>query len=75
MPMLTTKDNPYSPYTDYDKWLQYDHEQGYYTQELLARVAYTDLDELDVNVERIRNESIIELIENDITDNLMIVNK
>lgn len=37
--MLTTVDNPYDPRIDYDKWLKFDHDNGYYTQELLARVA------------------------------------
>ena len=37
--MLTTVDNPYDPRIDYEKWLKFDHDNGYYTQELLARVA------------------------------------
>lgn len=40
--MLTTVDNPYNPFTDWDKWLKYDRDNGYYTNEYLARVAYTD---------------------------------
>lgn len=50
--MLTTVDNPFNPFTDYDAWLAYDHQLGYYTSELLARVVVTsdDLSEADQDV-------------------------
>ena len=36
--MLTTVDNPFSPFTQYDEWLVYDTRMGYHTNALLARV-------------------------------------
>lgn len=45
--MLTTIDNPYNPFTQWDDWLRFDRDQGYYTNEYLARVAETD--ELNTN--------------------------
>lgn len=36
--MLTTTDNPFSPVTQYDDWLRFDEDRGYYTNGLLARV-------------------------------------
>lgn len=39
--MLTTTDNPYDPFTRWDEWQAYDQAAGYYTSELLARVAIT----------------------------------
>ena len=43
--LLTTFDNPYSPFDEYDRWLEFDrNEKGYNTSELLAR-----------NIERIDN--------------------
>lgn len=47
--MLTTIDNPYDPFTEWDEWLGYDEGRGYYSSSLLARVAlYPDeLGELD----------------------------
>ena len=39
--MLTTIDNPYSPFKDYYHWEAYDREKGYYTNEYLARIAST----------------------------------
>lgn len=37
--LLTTEDNPYSPFTQWLEWLQFDHNQGYGTCERLAKVA------------------------------------
>jgi len=63
--MLTTVDNPYDPNDDYDKWLQWDHEHGYYTQELLARVAPIDDDVSDDDKVRIITEAINQIIDGD----------
>jgi hypothetical protein len=49
--MLTTYDNPYNPYTDYDAWWQWDRDNGYNTPELLAFVmgdTSNALDEVEV---------------------------
>lgn len=37
--MLTTIDNPYNPFTQFDEWLVYDELNGHYSSSLLARVA------------------------------------
>lgn len=39
--MLTTVDNPFNPFTQFDEWRVYDEQQGYYTCEYLARIAHT----------------------------------
>ena len=39
--MLTTKDNPYNPNTDFDKWFLYDNQKGYNSSAYLARIART----------------------------------
>lgn len=39
--LLTTEDNPYSPFTQWSEWLLYDQNQGYNTCERLASVAKT----------------------------------
>ncbi len=36
---LTTSDNPYSPFTEWDQWYQFDESHGYHSCSLLARVA------------------------------------
>lgn len=37
--MLTTVDNPYNPFTEYDKWFAFDESKGYNSCDLLGRVA------------------------------------
>ena len=50
--MLTTVDNPFNPFTDYDRWDAYDQGEGYYTSAFLARITITssDLSEADQDV-------------------------
>lgn len=37
--MLTTLDNPYNPFTQFDDWVTFDEDQGYNSCEYLARIA------------------------------------
>lgn len=53
---LTTEDNPWNPFTNWDEWLAYDIEMGYYTCERLARLAPIS----DVLPDSINNETIEE---------------
>lgn len=39
MYMLTTVDNPYNPFTEWDEWYAFDARQGYHTPSFLARIA------------------------------------
>ena len=39
--MLTTVDNPFDPFTEYDEWHAYDVRAGYHTASFLARVVIT----------------------------------
>ena len=43
--MLTTIDNPYDPFTQFDDWFAFDEQKGYHTCAYLARLANTS-DEL-----------------------------
>jgi hypothetical protein len=47
--MLTTVDNPYDPFTQFDEWYAYDERSGYHTTSLLARITVTshELSEAD----------------------------
>lgn len=38
---LTTKDNPFNPFTQFEEWLQYDTSNLYNSSGLLARIAKT----------------------------------
>lgn len=47
--MLTTVDNPFNPFTQWDEWLAFDTTSGYNTNGLLDRIVITsdDLSEAD----------------------------
>lgn len=38
---LTTKDNPFSPFTQFEDWLTFDLDKGYNTCGYLSRIART----------------------------------
>jgi hypothetical protein len=38
---ITTEDNPYDYFEDFDNWYNYDESHGYGTCEYIARLAYT----------------------------------
>lgn len=35
---ITTVDNPFDPFDDFDHWFRFDTEKGYYTSSKLARL-------------------------------------
>jgi hypothetical protein len=37
--MLTTVDNPFNPFTEFEEWLDYDIRMGYNTSSFLDRIA------------------------------------
>ena len=63
---LTTIDNPFDPFTQFDEWIMYDKDKGYDSSEYLARIL-TDLPEnLSEEEKNSRISDAIDLIiEND----------
>lgn len=58
---LTTVDNPYNPFTQYEAWYRFDEDKGYHSCAYLARIARTS-DQLSDS----ENEAEIERAINDI---------
>lgn len=61
--MLTTIDNPYNPFDEFDRWLQFDTSKGHNTCALLARVStssneLSDFDESN-EIENAMNDIIM----------------
>lgn len=50
---ITTVDNPYDYFKQFDEWLNYDRLKGYFTLEYLARLVHTAP---DLSEEEERNE-------------------
>nr|DAY42527.1 MAG TPA: hypothetical protein [Caudoviricetes sp.] len=71
---LTTTDNPFSPIDDYDNWSKFDHDHGYNTDELVARiVGPIDFDLPEVIVNEAFDDAIKWLFEWNPTGNYSIV--
>lgn len=64
--MLTTLDNPYNPFVQYDEWNAFDSQMGYHTPEYLARIVVTS----DALSPADQNNAIEEAIEEIVTFNL-----
>ncbi len=64
--MLTTIDNPYDPFDQFDPWYEFDEAHGYHTSGLLARIVNNSKDLSDPD-----HDSAIELaIDEIITENV-----
>lgn len=63
--MLTTFDNPYNPFTQFDQWLLFDKEKGYDSCDYLARIANTSDEMTDEENSREIESAIDEIIKYD----------
>lgn len=59
--MLTTIDNPYDPFTQFDEWYAYDESKGYHSCSYLARITKSS-NELSPLDEELAIESAIDEI-------------
>lgn len=62
--MLTTIDNPWNPYTQWDEWYAWDQAKGYDTPGLLARVANVSFDLSDGDQQLAVKEAIDTIVQN-----------
>ena len=67
--MLTTSDNPFNPYTQWDEWYAFDVSAGYHTSAYLARIVRSS-DELSESDQSLAiKEAIDEILEFNVTGN------
>ena len=60
--MLTTFDNPYDPFTQWDEWYAWDMTAGYNTPGLLDRVAFVSDDLSDADIHLAIQDAIDEIV-------------
>lgn len=66
---LTTRDNPYDPFEQFDSWFAFDISHGYNSCGLLARIAKTSDQLSDRENEQEIEEAIDWILKNDLTLN------
>lgn len=65
--MVTTTDNPYNPFTQYDAWRSYDEVvAGYYTNSYLARIAMVSPELGPKEMDRAVEDAVDEICEMDL---------
>ena len=66
--MITTVDNPFSPFEQPNEWYTWDVSHGYYSRELLARIAHVSDDMSDSDIELITSQAIDDIVRLDLTN-------
>ena len=64
--MLTTVDNPFDPFTEFDEWLGFDEAAGYHTTGLLARIIRTSDDLSEADQSKAIEDAIDEIVEENV---------
>lgn len=60
--LLTTIDNPYNPFTQWNEWLAYDTLKGYNTCAYLARIVSSSLELSEEDQQIAFNDAVNEII-------------
>lgn len=66
---VTTKDNPFDPFTQFDDWIRFDEDHGYNTCQLIDRHLVTSQELSQADQESDLDEAIRWILELDPTDN------
>ncbi len=67
--MLTTTDNPYNPFTQFDEWFAFDERHGYHTCGYLARITKDSSDLSPEDQNYAVNQAIDEILKYNIYGN------
>ena len=65
--MLSTDDNPYNPYLNWDEWYQFDEDKGYHSCSYLGRLVKTVDNLSDKDYERMIDLAIDEIVKYNLT--------
>lgn len=64
--MLSTVDNPYSPFDEYDAWFTWDIEAGYHTSEFLGRIMNASHEMSDADYDLMIEHAVDECVEENV---------
>lgn len=67
--MITTKDNPFNPFTETNNWQRWDEDHGYFTTNYLDRIAVTSDDLSQEDYINAMNHAVDEILEMNLTGN------
>lgn len=73
--MLTTVDNPWNPFTNYDEWYAFDNAKGYATPSLLARIANVSLDLSDLDLQFAVRQAMDEIVNENVSGMHVLVSR
>jgi hypothetical protein len=64
--MLTTVDNPFDPFTQFDEWYAFDEEHGYHTTGFLARVVRSSDELSEADQDQAIEDGIDEIVKENV---------
>lgn len=67
--MLTTTDNPYDPFTQFDDWYAYDERKGYHTCSYVERISKSSSELSPSDQIRVVNDAINEILKFNVLGN------
>jgi hypothetical protein len=65
--MLTTVDNPFDPFTQFEEWMVWDERAGYYTLSYLDRIAKLSNDVSDADQELAIKNAIDSIVKENVS--------
>ena len=65
--MLTTVDNPFDPFSQFEEWMQWDERAGYYTLSYLDRIAKVSNDTSDADQELAIQNAIDSIVKENVS--------
>jgi hypothetical protein len=65
--MLTTWDNPFDPFTQWEEWYAFDEAAGYHTCALLARIVVTSEEHSDLDHRLALQDAIDEIVNENVS--------
>ena len=66
---VTTLDNPYDYFTQFDEWYAFDTQKGYNTCAYVARIAKTSSEMSEKDYENAVNDAVDEILDFNLTGN------